>query len=500
VERIKGARDALELTGQIIPFGSHVNGLRTAASDCDLSYSPEEGSAAEKPILVLQRFANELPKHGFTGIITVFQASVPLVKAIDESGVEVDLCFGNQLGIRNSKLVAAYCGLDSRVAEVGRLVKQWAKSMELVGSSDGHLNSYAYTLLTLFYLMKRRPPVIPNLQDLGKHQDLCESVIIRDRRWGREIPWDCRFWEDISLIPQSLNNESVDTLLTGFFEYYSNGAFDWGQHAVTVRLAMTQAGPFSKMNLYSSVQPDQWYIEDPFDQRHNLASQCSSEGRQRIMGCMKSALQALTEAKDPRTSFEEHCRTGDPSCMMKCRVHVEKVSLEQFTKVFDTCGVGPFKVHFPSGPVRGGDEVREAFLEFQGENDRRRVHRLNETYVGEWQLRFLPCSKWAFIDANEKVKEKFEEKKVAPGPGEPVAESEKTVEDSCEEVRHGLRVAQTRGEMDVLILRAQALGIDWEEHTRGKKLQGANTEPPAGGGGNPGSAAEPFSEAAPAFQ
>ncbi|CAK0906940.1 unnamed protein product, partial [Prorocentrum cordatum] len=866
VARIRRARDALELTGEITPFGSHVNGLRTATSDCDLAYSLEEGGA--KPIVVLQRFASELPKHGFTGIITVFQASVPLVKAIDESGVEVDLCIGNQLGIRNSKLVGAYCGLDPRVAEVGRSVKQWAKSMELVGSSDGHLNSYAFTLMTLFYLMKRRPPVLPNLQepepkwalkrgadeqgsqerkklptqiggsgtkqqllermikvlaalaltqeaelreqiaavyhtflipaaspiasamkragqeyhahakqlkanggqdggcgghdilgppflhvfkalvkaahetadlnqthcetieafwtnqvlkedlhslaeqirlgrikaavcsaiktgngvkkigppprgplardasklleelnnlscdawsfkapgrfgeregtgyggewagvegskarglcrqahawaihapwrlqasamqqrvnmngchldadktsrmialasagsceaargigrpgrvrarrlqearvpgpatgldgalraepkdrvrgasegpecagkvengnahmgpprahsraaffdelahliyhlraatrvaitnsggdaiagapprtalgrrprnylrdrianvrtcsywkwrlwhpapvdqdwgerfvtsasrDLGGHQDLCERYEIRDRRyyehkcsradrWGREIPWDCRFWEEISLIPKSQNTETVDELLQGFFEYYSSGAFDWREHAVSVRLAMTDMDPALKSRLYSPSQPEQWYIEDPFDLRHNLASQCSRGGRARIMDKIGETLRSMSTGANPRAGFE----------------------------------------------------VREAFLAFNSENDRRwvtwrdevghhsglfgpsrRVHKLNETYVGEWQLRFLLCSSKEGPEPRvrdeppedaQKV-ETYEERKVEPRATHRLDEAEKTAEDAGEEVRRGLRVAQNR--------------------------------------------------------
>lgn len=474
VARVRRARDALELTGEIAPFGSHVNGLRTATSDCDLAYSLEEGG--EKPIVVLQRFASELPKHGFTGIITVFQASVPLVKAVDESGVEVDLCVGNQLGLRNSKLVGAYCSLDPRVAQVGRLVKQWAKAMELVGSSDGHLNSYAFTLMTLFYLMKRRPPVIPNLQDLGGHQDLCDRYEIRDRRWGREIPWDCRFWEEISLIPKSQNTETVDALLHGFFQYYCiNGAFDWREHAVSIRLATTEMDPALKSRLYSPSQPDQWYIEDPFDLRHNLCSQCSRQGRARIMDKIGETLQSMGAGANPRSGYELYCKTGPTSCMMKCRVHPEKLTVDQFISAFDSVGVG-FTVHFPSaaapaarGAVRPGDEVREAFLVFNSENDRRRVHKLNETYVGESQLRFLLCSAWAFQDVREmSCEDSYEERKV-PAKHQ-VDEAEKTLEDAKEEVRHGLKVAQNRTECDVLIERAQALDIDWEECMGEKRL------------------------------
>lgn len=479
VSRLKRARDALELEGDIIPFGSHVNGLRTSTSDCDLSYMPDE--ALKKPILVLQRFAAELPKHGFYGIITVFQASVPLVKAVDPSGVEVDLCVGNQLGVRNSKLVAAYCSLDPRVGEVGRLVKQWAKSLELVGSSDGHLNSYAYTLLTLFYLMKRSPPVIPNLQDLAI-QLQCDKVIINDRRWGHDIAWDCRFWDEIHLLPRSQNSESVEQLLRGFFDYYANGAFDWRNHAVSVRMAMTTTGPvkdIDKFHLYSHVQQDQWYIEDPFDQRHNLASQCSKQGRTRILEKMKEALSHISDAKNVLAGFDAHiskCRSS--SCIMKCRIHVEKVTKEQFIKTFDHVGVGRFTVQFPAGLSRNaGEDVREAFLVFTSENDRRRVHKLNETYVGEWQLRFLPCSSWALQDA--KRLGMLEELEVSPSAHQ-AEEAEKSFEDVCEEVRRGLRVAQSKGEHDVLVQRAQALSIPWEDLSADAGAGWPEKHPPGG--------------------
>jgi len=368
-------------------------------------------------------------------------------------------------------------------------VKQWAKSMELVGSSDGHLNSYAFTLMTLFYLMKRRPPVLPNLQDLGGHQDLCERYEIRDRRWGREIPWDCRFWEEISLIPKSQNTETVDELLQGFFEYYSSGAFDWREHAVSVRLAMTDMDPALKSRLYSPSQPEQWYIEDPFDLRHNLASQCSRGGRARIMDKIGETLRSMSTGANPRAGFEAYCKTGPTSCMMKCRVHPEKLSVDQFISAFDSVGVGPFLVHYPSGAPRGagrpGDEVREAFLAFNSENDRRRVHKLNETYVGEWQLRFLLCSSWAFQDA-QKV-ETYEERKVEPRATHRLDEAEKTAEDAGEEVRRGLRVAQNRTEWDVLIERAQALGVDWEECMGEKLLLAFRGRSAEDGGPSPGS-------------
>ena len=42
------------------------------------------------------------------------------------------------------KRAVRYCCFDSRVADLGRLVKAFVKSRELVGTADGFLNSYAF--------------------------------------------------------------------------------------------------------------------------------------------------------------------------------------------------------------------------------------------------------------------------------------------------------------------------------------------------------------------
>jgi len=471
--RVRDARNALGLTGEIVPFGSHVNGFSTPSSDCDLSYMPPEGNTNETPIRVLQRFATELPNHGFDGIITIFQALIPIVKAIDPSGIEVDLCVGNLLGLQNSKLVAAYCSLDPRVGALGRHVKNWAKAWELVGSSDGHLTSYAYTLLTIYFLMSTRPPVVPNLQDLAAQG--CESVIVKDKRWGREIGWDCKFWCDVHLIPKSQNSASVETLLHAFFEFYAS-RFDWHSNAVSIRTGLTTQNSFtSKFGLVSSVQKEQWYVEDPFDLRHNLASQCTRDGRQRILDKMTETLQVLANTMDDViTCFTSHCSRAQTSFMLKCRVHTEKVTSADFVKAFSfVANVQPFDVWFPQMQGPRVREVMDAFLVFQRDDDRRRVHRMNETYVGEWQLRLLPCSTWALEDARASTG--YEELKISPQspPTPPDGEDSGRAhsEAAAEEVRSGLRVAQTPQEVKVLIERAQAIGLSHEEMLGKKKLK-----------------------------
>lgn len=42
--------------------------------------------------------------------------------------------------------------------------------------------------------------------------------------------------------------------------------------------------------LLSTIE-EQWYVEDPFDLKHNLAGKCTRAGKKRIMDEMKNALQ-----------------------------------------------------------------------------------------------------------------------------------------------------------------------------------------------------------------
>lgn len=397
VERVAAVAAKLALTGTVSAFGSHVNGLSTNESDCDLTYIPEDGEAGESPARVLQMFADELPKHCFRDVVVIFQATVPLVKAVDPDGTEVDLCVGNYLGRQNSKLVSAYCSLDPRVSMLGKLVKKWAKAFDLVGCVDGHLNSYAYTLVTIYYLMNTNPPVIPNLQDLACG---CEPVPITDKKWGTETQWDCKFWENTDLIPRSSNCESVDSLLRGFFWYYTS-QFDWSRDVVSIRLALTPYSFTPKFELYAPISEDQWYIEDPFDLRHNVASQCTKWGRLRILERMLEASRLLDESQcDAADLFAHISESTRTRFLLKCRLHADKASVDEFVQLLrKQKGLGALSVNFPSSPFC--QPVFDAFIVFRDEGDRRKIHALNETYIRDWQLRLLPCGAALLDDALE---------------------------------------------------------------------------------------------------
>jgi len=285
---MEGIGRRIGLPGEVKMFGSFSNGFKTGSSDLDIVFTG--AVSADKEVSLLGQFADVLPDCGFDNITRIFQASTKLVKCTDmKTQMEVDFCISNELGVRNSMLLGCYCECDARVPRLGRLIKEWAKSHELVGSADGYVNSYAYMLLVIYYLQQTAPPVLPNLQMLAIE---AESVPIISSKWGQSDLWETKFCDNIEGLDRSSNEMSVSQLLVGFFHYYAV-AFDWRRHAVCMRQSKP-GQPVNKFTLQTHVTDEQWYIEDPFDLKHNLAGRGSRAGCERMLATMTGAWKRLS--------------------------------------------------------------------------------------------------------------------------------------------------------------------------------------------------------------
>jgi hypothetical protein len=128
-----------------------------------------------------------------------------------------------------------------------------------------------------------------------------------------------------------------------------------------------------KFSLATVASESQWYVEDPFDLKHNLAARCSDAGRRRILDEMQNAAKALMSG-----SWLQACPPGAPSAyLLKCRISnsvTPELLLESFRE-FDLR-----KLHFPS------DWNGQAFLEFPSSMARRCAHTKNEIYIEDCQL------------------------------------------------------------------------------------------------------------------
>lgn len=379
---LNGLARQLGLNGSVHMFGSFSNGFKTGTSDLDVVFV---GAVDESAISILQKFSDRLDGLGFDNITKIFQANVPLLKLTDrKDNMEVDFCINNELGVRNSLLLNTYCKYDHRVLQLGRLVKEWAKKHELVGTADGCLNSYAYMLLVVFFLQQVQPPVVQNLQAMD-----CESVPVSDRKWGGEDIWETKFLVDVDSIPKSQNQMSIGELLVGFFRFYTR-EFNWRQHAVCMRLQK----PGQNVDKYSLSLPtneEQWYLEDPFDLKHNLAGKCSRAGKKRIVDEMHNALNVLTS-----TGRWAKCLPPNqsPEYFMKCRIS-QNVTPQALLEEFEQCDL--VKLHFPKsdGTVR----MPQAYLQFGDSASRRKAHAKNEKYILDCQLQLHYSSQHSLAEA-----------------------------------------------------------------------------------------------------
>ncbi|OBS78013.1 hypothetical protein A6R68_19598 [Neotoma lepida] len=111
-------------------------------------------------------------------ILPITTAKVPIVKFFHlRSGLEVDISLYNTLALHNTRLLSAYSAIDPRVKYLCYTMKVFTKMCDIGDASRGSLSSYAYTLMVLYFLQQRSPPVIPVLQEIYKGEKKPEILV-----------------------------------------------------------------------------------------------------------------------------------------------------------------------------------------------------------------------------------------------------------------------------------------------------------------------------------
>ncbi|MBN3278712.1 STPAP polymerase, partial [Polyodon spathula] len=297
---------------KILPFGSSVNSFDIHSCDLDLFLDLEntktfqakakstaaqageglsEDAQSEDSILsdinlesatsaeVLELVAMVLQKcvPGVHKVQAVPSARRPVVKFIHkESGLQGDISINNRLAVRNTRFLQLCSSLDERLRPLIYVVRYWAKQKQLAGNPCGGgplLNNYALTLLVIFFLQNRQPPVLPSvnhLKSLAGEEDRC---MIDD--------WDCTFPCDSSTVPASENTEQLCTLLSEFYNFY--GQFDFAGAVISPRHG--RALPITDfLNSEGDRNPrlGPLNILDPFELCHNVAGNLNERTEQRL--------------------------------------------------------------------------------------------------------------------------------------------------------------------------------------------------------------------------
>ncbi|XP_009581563.1 PREDICTED: terminal uridylyltransferase 7 isoform X2 [Fulmarus glacialis] len=257
-------------------FGSSKNGFGFKESDLDICMTMDGLETAEglDCIRIIEDLAKVLKKQsGLRNVLPITTAKVPIVKFFHvRSGLEVDISLYNTLALHNTRLLSAYAAIDPRVKYLCYTMKVFTKICDIGDASRGSLSSYAYTLMVLYFLQQRNPPVIPVLQEIYKEPKKPEILV---------DGWNVYFFdkiEELSVVWPDCgkNTESVGQLWLGLLRFYTE-EFDFKEHVICIR----------RKNLLTTFKK-QWtskyiVIEDPFDLNHNLGAGLSRKMTNFIM-------------------------------------------------------------------------------------------------------------------------------------------------------------------------------------------------------------------------
>ncbi|XP_007526400.1 speckle targeted PIP5K1A-regulated poly(A) polymerase isoform X1 [Erinaceus europaeus] len=216
---------------------------------------------------------------GVYRVQTVPSARRPVVKFCHRpSGLRGDVSLSNRLALHNSRFLSLCSELDERVRPLVYTIRCWAQGRGLSGSGP-LLNNYALTLLVIYFLQTRDPPVLPTVSQLTQKAGEGEQVEVDG--------WDCSFPRDASNLEPSTNKEPLSSLLAQFFSCVSC----WDLRGSLLSLREGQALPVTPppSDHWEGLRLGPMNLQDPFDLSHNVAANVTSRVAGRLQNCCRAA-------------------------------------------------------------------------------------------------------------------------------------------------------------------------------------------------------------------
>ncbi|KAM6160048.1 speckle targeted PIP5K1A-regulated poly(A) polymerase [Erethizon dorsatum] len=217
---------------------------------------------------------------GVYRVHSVPSARRPVVKFCHRpSGLHGDVSLGNRLALHNSRFLSLCSELDGRVRPLVYTVRCWVQGRGLAGTGP-LLSNYALTLLVVYFLQTRDPPVLPTVAQLTQKAGEGERVEVDG--------WDCSFPRDASSLEPSTNVEPLGSLLAQFFSCVSC----WDLRGSLLSLREGRALPVAGgqlADLWEGLRLGPMNLQDPFDLSHNVAANVTSCVAGRLQNCCRAA-------------------------------------------------------------------------------------------------------------------------------------------------------------------------------------------------------------------
>lgn len=201
-------------------------------------------------------------REEYISVVYIPALTCPVVKFLSKThSLRCDLSNGQSLPLHNTALLQLYSKLDPRVAPLMTVLRRWAKTNDYIGIQPS-FSSYTFSLMVIFFLQTRSPPVLPSVNALRSKphvKNIVDGI-------------DCSFCSDVSKIDRSKNRQSSETLLLDFFSYYKD--FDFFEHVLSPLTGRCEPKrKFEEMKTEDGkFKPNHMYIQDPFDTSRNCAA------------------------------------------------------------------------------------------------------------------------------------------------------------------------------------------------------------------------------------
>jgi DNA polymerase sigma len=219
-------------------FGSSANGFAEGGSDVDITIQVSEAMVERFGTLPKNELVKAIfnrvrdvalsgkdPRVSFIG--TVQSARIPIVK-ISVSNIQCDLSINNFLPVFNTRLLASYAQIDERVVKLVHSLKKWARKHHVHGATTGHLSTYSFTLMAIFFMQVKG--VYPSLQALAT-----DPKVHEDSDTGATYNVAFALPGDEAVREKMRQRQDKSVSLIDFLHFYAD-EFRWGSDVVSVRL------------------------------------------------------------------------------------------------------------------------------------------------------------------------------------------------------------------------------------------------------------------------
>ncbi|GLB41090.1 putative RNA uridylyltransferase activity [Lyophyllum shimeji] len=300
-------------------FGSIRYGVSLPKSDLDLVIIDSkrnrgfEPNCTLSPIYDVRKLARALRQAGFTGVVSIPWAAVPIVKFRDpQTRLECDINVNERLGLFNSDLINAYCDASPLLRPMLLFIKLWAKPLGLNNPSpkpgeSRSFSSYALALMTIGFLQTRG--LLPNLQgNLPPLEPDVEGSAFWPRTRNPTLgPCDVRYHTEFhDWKPQQI--ASLRATVQDWFSYWCH-EFRYAEQIISIRHgglcdSAVREPPGSMDGLdstekpSSSARPRRIRVLDPFIETKNVAESISIRTLQRFVDECEAVTEDLQGGAD----------------------------------------------------------------------------------------------------------------------------------------------------------------------------------------------------------